>query len=766
VSNRQAMHPADAAIVNGAARLARYCAGYLADLADREAGWQVFFAVDTDIVGMYMNPEARPDYADVFDRGDPLLARLIGDFLLREMEPQGHLFVVPPHDEQITRMVLKVSENYVKLLDSGDSGFSRFTTEMALQLEAGARDDIVDWLIDNANELIEVFDGGSGAIAELSRFSELGEDRLMNVEQYVEPAGAWSFPLPNRTDALQDLGSMASRVETWRHSLTVHKSRKQRRYSIDEDAVVLATIEWLNEQMEADRRKIVLVTGTSGIWAAAADPRHEVSTGVHAGRRFADAYVRHPMAFLASRDFFFPRSAQDPGGAFNLIDWLNLVFPSALSIGASGSAVADVSLLPVPASARTAGTSTPSSGGQDVLADWNTQVRAAAVVRKVSPERQQLTQRAERFVDWLSERMDTGWTLQQLRLDISSRAVESLNSLYSSTVFLGLWHRLRRLPEHARGIPSLRFEAPYEKGQAYCRVVLDSMYADPHAQSSSARLDLQSIYAELAQVDPSNYMSHVIHALAYATKGHWYATQTLCRIALRVADGLPDDARGNRRGREAAYLLAVAERRSARTLSHLESARVHLQQAIDRQDPDRPHDIRFTSEGLSQDVAFFNFRLFVDKQAEHVKNSSQSLVDRGVTILMSLEAEPLPEVRAWTTQQIVTNVLNVSLAAVGVDPSMFDAMSSGARTALECARAIPIADPKAMGDGVAMFIRTAAVGLFAESADERDAARRRLPEMRFAASRPFDAAREVMYRQLAVSERGNVQVLAKLLSSA
>lgn len=754
------------ALVKSAARLARYCAGLLADVDSRQAGWKIYYAVDSDIIGLYLAPERRANYADVFDRNDTLLARLIGDYLLLEFgaAEADPLFIVPPHDEQVARMMLRITEQYIDDVDEVDSAFGKLTSEkVADDIGAMQSADLATWLIENASVLIEVFDGRSGPGAELRRFTALGDDRLRNIEQYVDAAQPWAFPLPNPTDQLADITEFSEVVARWRRSLAVHRSRRQPRYSVDEDAIVLATIEWLNRSMEGDRRAIVLVTGTSGIWSAAASDAHRVTCGRHAGKRFSDAYIRHPQAFMANRDFFFHRAPGDDEPVFNLVAWLNLVFPNVLTVGEWGSAVADVSRLPLtdspvaPVPSANRGTEgvgkvqreRQTKDDRTVISEWSTQVKAAAVARKVDLSMQDWSDRATQLLEWLQGHMSDGWSLERLRSDITSRAVQSLSTLYSSTVWLGLWSRLRRSPESARGIPALRFEPPYELAQECYRIVVDAMHADTDQQARAESLNLQEMFAKLRTVDDSNYLSHVIHALAYSTKGHWYATRTLCKIALRITKDLPVEARGSRLGREAAYLLAVAERRLARSIEDLATARQHLQDAIDKRDVGAPADLRFASEALSQDVAEFNFRYFVLNVETDVATAARSVIDRGLALLESIGTEPLPEVQRWVEQQIVTVILNVAMVAAEFATPYPDIVQR-ARLVLryvhdrgQCREVIAM-------DGVAEFIHTAATAVFHEHAAIRRNAQSRLSSLPFPSSRPYDAAREARFKDVAM----------------
>ena len=749
------------ALIKKAAHLATYCAGYLRDLESKRTGWEIFYAIDADIVGLYLDPSTHKHYAGVFDKGDALLARLIGDFLLLEFsesgspEELGALLIIPPHDDEISRMLLGITDKIIKSTEIVGSRLDDLWSQRCDTSGKQGNQQIANWMIDNAQDLIAIFDSKSGPALELSRFAKLADDRLVNIESYIVRTHDWAFPLPNRTDELPDLESFSGLVEKWRCRLHKHRSPKQSKKNVDEDALVLGTLQWVNQKLElaAEKKRVLLVTGTPGIWAAAKEENHNISSDINHSKDFSDAYIRHPLAFLADQYFFFRKSENSPEPAFKLVDWLNLVFPNVLRVSDTGVLVADVSELPGGNRSNAldstgkrgvqTGTPAPKHDVKSILSEWETQIRAAAVVRRVNIQESEWTDRAKKLLDWMHEKTDAGWSVEQLRSAINRRAVESLSALYSSTVWISLWSRLRPLKEQARGIPALRFEHKYAKAQEYCRLMIDAVRWNGDG-SHQNKLDLQSIHQNLSKDDPTHYQSHVMHALTYATKGHWYATR-----AMRIADNLPDQSRGYIRGREAAYLLAIAERRIARLVGDLVTARNCLDEAKRRQNPDEPFDVRFLSEAFAQDTAEFNFQFFVDN-AGVSEEYRRSLFETGLRLLSSLDSEPLPEVQDWVGQQVVTNVLSAGMAIYSQGSPQTSPIASDIGKVLERVERCDRLRKAITTDGVANFVYTAALAIFSRNAQERKDANARLVTLFFPAPRPFDPAREKLFKALAL----------------
>lgn len=172
-----------------------------------------------------------------------------------------------------------------------------------------------------------------------------------------------------------------------------------------------------------------------------------------------------------------------------------------------------------------------------------------------------------------------------------------------------------------------------------------------------------SLYSDLRHEDDSNYHAHVMHAFVYASSGKWFQARTLCRVALSVVDTIPESKREGRLGREAAYLMAVAERRLAASASKIELARKALELARDRcSGPAEANDVRFDSESFAQDVTELQLLHFKGQgkpiDVGRFVARAQELVDR-----VDRQREREESVRHWVVRQSVTNGLIASLFA-------------------------------------------------------------------------------------------------------
>jgi hypothetical protein len=770
-------------IIASAAELLLRCAGYRDDKQAETQNWTVFYAVDVDVITLYLAPANRTEYASVFDDEEKatreLLARLVGNFIFRH-QPERKLFLIRPHDEELERMVHALSDKVLALVDPQklDQLLDRGRlVELAQELRAQPVSKVAQWLIDEAPELVEVFEGTAGPKAELDRFDAIAKSRLLHLERYHEPETGWVFPM---SDLKQSPEEFEGTFTDWKKRLTQHKAPAQTRYALNNDAYVLATIQLLNKRLSEQHKKIVLITGTRGILDAAEAYSLDGPPSGHERPSFASQYIRHPQSFMADEAFFGFGPSADPrqptGSAFILVEWLNLFFPKAVQQpGAGTTANIDLALLRKIVSGNalrfqnivTVLAGSQLSGDQQerfpesMLSEWRVQVGTAGVGDR---------ERQRHLIPWVQQQLEQGVDIPKLVSDIGKLAVQSLSSLYSSTACLALWSRTEAMEERIRGVPALRIDQMYPEAEKYYRKIVETMRRGtnnrekvPDGAEPKVTINLGDMYSGLAISDDSQYLGHTIHALAYAAKGHWKATRTLCRIALAVVDALPDMSKGKRRGREAAYLMAVAERRLALVAKDLEEARRYLKSARDREDREvRAEDSRFLSEAIAIEVAEVNFQCFIGKERKSGLAELGKIVPAAVDqVLQRIEeesAESRQSTREWARQQVLTNVLNLALVAI-LGSESGDLPSDILQ---HVRRYVATANEKLFHGGidrtwdptwdeVAKFICLAAAVVFSPAPDGRKAARDKLENVTFKTYLPFDKQREKAFRKLAKS---------------
>jgi len=672
ISSHKGKAKTDEMRLRQAAGLFKYAEGWWQDQQFKKKDGQLFYAVDVDVVTMHIAPVDMAAYANIFEQEDSqtpeLLARLIGDFIFSRQDPNHRvpLMLLPPHDEELFRIGNAISNKLLREIERGSQELLAAQSSLFKEFESNQDyGKLVQMLCEKAPKLVKLFDERQGPSSELMRLVNLLEQgRLLNVERYINPSSKWAFPVPNIEDDEEDAQSFGKLQSAWIDWLNASKPPNKPRYALVRDAEALARLEWINQRMEAENqnRRLVLITGSDNIFAAA--ERHDNDND------FSILYLRHPRAFLADEAFF--RKSAQPSEAqkadFVLLDWLNLFFPTIIQnqyLSRTSERLVDPKALDdllIPSrhefrstlvTLRRAETVIPL---EDYVNEWSEQVRATAVAWNIKPELFKTDPERAKQLAQLVLAHRAGSKLDEVAFvsALYKNSLLSLNRLYSAPAWIGLWSQAGAKSEYIKGIPYLDF-GMNPRAQEYCNEVIKQL------REPKLTVDLVKMYNALAEQDKSNYLAHTVHALAYATKGHWHATRTLCQVAIAVADQLPVEERGSRKGREAAYLAAVATRRLMRNVSDLESASAMLAEAIKR-DEYGHHDLRFDSERWAIVTAKHHLMYFNDVKIPDVPTLNETLAELKGIIDASSEKRN-EDCRNWILRQSLTNLFNVRFIA-------------------------------------------------------------------------------------------------------
>lgn len=660
------------------ASLLVHAAGWLADKKFEANGGTIFYAVDVDVCTFFLAPKNNAKYADIFNQKDEasqLLAWLLADFIFFEADGltiSRPLFLLPPHAEELEKMV----DTLCRKVTSYSNKFEVEMTDVASRLQAlisnsesasilTSAKSLAEWLGDNAKELIRIFeDRANGPELELKRFAEIAHETVITpLHGKIIPKLNLPFPSPDIENDIDDANKFSKVKYQWNKRLLKHKSQKTSEYLIDNDAEALACLEWANNELAATQVRLVLITGDEALGRAAQE---------HPDEHFALRYIRHPRSFLAAKEMFALSRPDDGVIKADLIvmEWLNLFFPDAIRQvnradgmhseidGAVVKKILDNQLANPKhfwEALRQLIKVENTSILNDYVDEWGRHINAIATARKIHPklfpnESGAVTKIAEILLRHFSQPEDESIPVaEKVYQEIYSSSVSSLDQLYSAPAWIGLWSNAAIRNNRIIGIPALRFD-----GDSAAQNYADSVMAG--LTGTATNVNLVRMYAELSKVDESNYLAHVVHALAYASKGHWYATTALCRVAVAVRDCLPKEQRGDRTGREAAYLASVAFRRMAQRAIDLNTAEEWLNQAHERNQAENP-DPRFLSQRLAISTTRHSFAFFSnDPKALNLAAAQSTYRSLGVFISGIDEfKESSKEVEKWLFRQGITN---------------------------------------------------------------------------------------------------------------
>lgn len=680
-----------------AASLLLKCAGFL---DDRNAAARndihhciTYYAVDPDVVSLYLDPGSSFSFLDVFGEGArsntvQSLAFLMGDFLfasnarlIQEYDKhESRFLLIPPHDEELLRIVSAIHRDLLKVADDvNERQFGALSKAFDRYEASNNAEVLLIELRQQVPKLVELFNPYQGPKAALTRFAQLSETTIQRVDSYHEKDG-FAFPLLDPINNRDDRRVSDKLIEQWESRLYAclrkRKNYTIRDYSVRRDAEVLAMIEHVNGELRRTEKhkRLALITGSSYLFDAASA---YFPQGV-AKLNFADKYLRHPQAFLVHPDFFsqpfIPTDSSDGNErfTFRLIDWLNLFFPAELRPAHQPLGLVRRNLLHFILSQKQRNfdkvfeelksADKDSKPIKTLLDGWESQIASKAKAQYADGLKNAEKRGAHELAEKLNAlKKKNQWSLKGLHELIFKESVESASKLYSTTAWMGLWRDVLR--QQAKGIPAPRFDDKYKVIEEYCREVVRLQIESGSSISTEQLGKLHSLYQQVMGIDPSGYHIHVVHALAFATKGHWHATLTLAITAIEICRQIPAKERRHLRflkGREAAYLACIAARRSVQNRSDLERAEEFLRLAIELENDGSEEDIRFTAERLAIQTRYHYFDCFCDEKPPNADRIVATISGMQQLIRMA-ECELNDWVRHWVQRQSLTNFFSLLL---------------------------------------------------------------------------------------------------------
>ena len=780
-------------LLREAGELGDVCNGYWGDLSRCvELEEEVSYAVDVDVVVLYTDPKENAPYGRVLsDSTDEVCAAaalLLGDYIVRRMpalltatantqrSTSVGLLLISPHDAELQRVGLAISQ--ASLGSRQQFGSLKPSPSQVELLQrylnnghaaAGDSTEKVVELLVKTGLLADPYQDG-GPKLQLARLEALEAGRFIGPRDHPWFRGPGIEMLPPGRPAKNDTPiqhadyrRLESIADGWHQRLVgIYLERfgsqhvAKRPKNVLSDALVLARLEWMNEWLARKpdtMRRLVLITGSPTLLEAA----RQVPSGVAGFNDFASAYLRHPRAFLGAKHLAEhpPLQPEDVSTKhltvrdteLHLADWLSVVLPRS---------VQQDRFERVPDGGHLLDTSVRMSFrkplAEEIEKAWEGDDAAGGGLRTISdfpdaPKRtfeQALRRHADRMNAQAAQIWRSSWAADirrvvgELRTPdpalsivdlLRRRELASIEALYAKTDVVGAVQLLEP-SERMRGLPALRFDAEYLDAQRQC----DDLCGQLFRPDRPAQFDLNAMEAALRETDPSGYHARVLKAYVFACAGLWFQVRPLCRSALLAVDAIPNkNPDDNRRGREAVYLLAVAERRLASSYAGIEHAEAALNEAVRRNH--MPGDLRFESEKLAQKVARIQLDHYSRKTG--TRENLIDLIDRSMKLARQALDETPSVVKRWVVRQSVTNGLLLALIAKGplVQPAQ---VSGNARELIQLLnkeeQAPDLSVPpfnqhrQKYADAVSDFVWLVAVAVFGERKEQRDAAKTALAE--------------------------------------
>lgn len=804
----------------------RLCTGVWKDIADcKERRCEVAYAVDVDVIKLYTNPAESRVCGAVFSdssQSNAATADLLGDFIvqrwpgiltwraagaIQSATELGPLLMIEPHNEELLDVERALREeatfNAVRS-DAIAAAASGYWDKLAQRLHEVREPDrasrLFEWLV--ADNVLSDTRKEPTAAEELARIDDIERPRLVRMgnhpwfndrsgELHFQPTGK-PFSPSNEVKRFREAKqyweqALSTRYRRYSHDLLESdplgadatapspKDRElgsRRLQRIRNDAEVLARLECTNEHLAAikdidglarRRRRLVLITGTPALHDVGAAKLGSFHDGFV---NFAEAYLRHPRAFLAAPDTLSDPEEPKRTKPFSwqntemrVADLLSRWFPKHCALSEFAKSEGNDSLNSI---SRKVDYASPSE--QDIAealqASQDFDPGSAAELASLPSGWARLTQQlAERlalrrhaareaaFVSGLDNVMAApnagaatekrGWSVDLLIRETRIQVLESIREIHLQGDWLGA---VRLLPAgiQVRGLPALRLDCLSENGQRSFEQFCSELFRE-NGQHRYSPEKLKLLYQEFRAHDASGYHADMLLAFVFAAGGKWPQVRLQCYVAqigVELARLRPSPANSDSvDGREAAYLLAVAERRLLQDEKGLKQATAALDDAIGRSNAMASvsdakasgSDLRFESERLAQ----FSVSVQLNPEPERAGAKISSWLKTAEHLIEAAKNEPIRPVRRWVIRQSVTNGLTLALIAKQLSVVQLAQLTGTARSLIRAlqveglAPKLHVGDPQLYEDGISNFVWLIAVAVFGTDTGRQAAAQAR-----------------------------------------
>jgi hypothetical protein len=658
--------PTDFGHLRAAAKLRARLDLWERDRAFEAQGGRILYAVDTDVVKLFLDPGGMKRYAAVFDdEEDPareVLAWVLARYIFERLTKTEPLLLIPGHNLELETVIAGIDWNASSFGDRLQRELQSLSPILEKFRTDGNQEALIQGIEDNALGLVrQLYGGGEGPVAEARRMARLLErERLLHMERYIDERDGWV--LPALLDDLEptDRKVLDGLMAEWRVRLKQHKSSQRPEHLIDWDAEALARLQWANSEA-GNTHRLILISGDRSLHRAARD--YEAKTGFPVASRF----LREPRTFMAAavRDLLPERTGDGRPRVLEsgLIDWLDLLF-SRFDPDRPGylkrlrKSVIDLKDGTAAADALTEQFARDNPQWVSRLrGEWSELIKLAAVNAGLVADRDLVARAAEDL---------PGLDMDQLRDTIEDHIDDARRDLWVSGMKAGFWSTYRSLVNEqnagaelpSRGVPALRFphSERFDAAKRYARYLVRTLRREPPSDEHVSP-------EQLGEADPSGYSLFLVHALGFAVAARWATTALLAKIAVEIADDLPgsppERPTSEIRGTDAAYLQAIALRHCAKRPDDLELARRSLKDAGWR--AGSASDLRMEVEGVALDLAYQHFRLF---SPQSIPDKTPSLADcqrRLLELYAQLKEEADDTIRDVLEKRVLTNIFSVLL---------------------------------------------------------------------------------------------------------
>jgi hypothetical protein len=630
-------------------------------------GKTIIHAVDVDVVVLYTNPfeeavrrsERRPfGYGEVFPGDEQSIAiglgQILAHFIFFRLSENNSLplLLLPPIDQELREVfgsvMRKAMTEGVKAREQVNE-IQKLATKIKTISDENER---FRQLVEAAPDLFRFLAGARGPRAEFERFSRLlGKKRVTPLDQLLgqglgtdENCRQAFLPPEKFADRIR----LISRSHDWFDRIKGTGAHAKSAARIQDDAMMLARLEWINQRLGDDAR-LVLITGDRSIHTAARN--YFPDNGKYC---FTELWLRHPRSYLAEPEVLSPERGDEADSDF--INWLD-TFLGKLELTGRDYMVELDKLLndstkrPVKMAAKVL------ESHPNILEDFKTRWTEYASRAILANESYVIPESADNdhiggLVRTISDQ------LQEVEEILHHKVSLAWDGIFDTAIEAGfLFARQKDSTLRSRNPPLLSFET-----LNCARVFLESILAKNKEQPIE---DFEKRLEELREEELSVYTFPLIFGVLFAAQGAWAVTEILAKRALEIVQ-TNKGKRSYITGREAYYLQSVARRHHLRKMSELCEVEALLRQAeecLNKEREERPNllngDCRFSSERVALNVSYQLFERFC---GEKIPATVPSLVEIESKLkeLLKLNAEnlsPPNNPKLWVARNVERKLL-------------------------------------------------------------------------------------------------------------
>jgi hypothetical protein len=406
-------------------------------------------------------------------------------------------------------------------------------------------------------------------------------------------------------------------VTDWEDALAVEgKSNTGLRAS---DAQALTQIQLRNmfAHQENSNERMLYITLDSHVLLAAEQVRVD-----YLDCSFADAFIRHPVAFLNDIGLGVgrpppltkPNSSDEPA---SILDWLDVLLAQVSDNTTAQPKVSDV------------------EAAQLIQKSWSE-------LSDIQESQLFLALGLEHVEKLFKEHAATGdleQTIEKLQLAVVESEAKAWRECFNVAIELALRRNPRDRPKPTRSSPPICFEAWPEAAAAIEQFKLWGFEGVPNREA----YDGESLRLERAE-DNTRYAYYLASAAFFAARGDWEPAAGLAAFARTTAYRRDPETRGGANGREANFFEAVARRHLARHRSDLSRAselldecrRVYREEKLEWPYPGDIVPARFTLEEVDIAQIDFLFQWGAGLAQSAAEQQAFDLLDNYESVIASL----------------------------------------------------------------------------------------------------------------------------------